>query len=235
PWDISIPLANGLNWNPRFVFQSYSAYSPELDEANARHYRSEEGPAFILYSHKAIDGQHPLTTDPLTWLELFRWYAIQDDYVGLAPIYYKDQLGEMVLLRRRQTPRCGEPQLLGERQLSLGERWEVPSLSGDLILLQAQFKLRTLGAWRDWCFKNYAPEIFVEYQNGAKKKFRLVWRNAASGFLVSDLPLELPQVRSLWEKGEGSPVTAITFIANEKHFKNMVAIRWLKLPLLAGQ
>jgi hypothetical protein len=234
PWDISIPLANGLNWSPRMVFQSYQAYAPELDTANAQHYGSEDGPDFILYSHKAIDDQHPMTTDPSSWLAIYRWYDIEEEYAyaGLTPLYLsKDLYEDMLLLRRRSTPRFGEPVLLGEKDLHLGERWEIPTNSGEFILLKANFKLRTLGKWRDWCFKNYAPTVFVEYQNGVNKKYRLVWRNAANGLLVSDLPLDLSQVKTLWKGGEGCPVKAITFSANEKHFKTLVSIGWLKVPL----
>jgi len=234
PWEISIPVANDLNWKPRFVFQSYIAYTPELDRANAAHYsRSQESPSFVLYSHQAIDNQHPFTTDPLTWLELFRWYDIEEDCAGSAPVFNcENQFEDMFLLRRRQSARVGQPQFLGEKVIHLGERFDLPSSSKNLILLQARFKLRAVGAMRDYFFKNYAPEMMVEYQNGIRKTYRLVWRNAASGFLVSDLPLDISQVRSLWKGGVGSPVKAITFFGIKRDFEPTVSISWHKLPYL---
>ena len=76
PWDISLVTANGLNWRPRFVFQSYAAYNPELDFKCAANYRSENAPKFIVYSHKAIDGQHPCIVDSRTWIEIYHWYDV---------------------------------------------------------------------------------------------------------------------------------------------------------------
>ena len=176
-----------------------------------------------------------MTTDPLTWLELFRWYDMDEHfaYAGFTPITSpQDHDEDMWLLQRRHTPRFGQPLLLGEKDLHLGERWENPTTSGALLLLQADFRLRTVGSLRDVCFKNYPPEMMVEYQNGLKKNYRLVWRNAASGFVVSDLPTDPSQMTSLWREGGGSPVKAITLNANEKRFKSVVPIRWLKVPFI---
>ena len=80
PWEATVLFANDLNWSPRPVCQSYTAYQPDLDEANARHYRSPDGPRFILYYPEAIDDEHPYFVDPLTLQELFLHF----DVIGRA-------------------------------------------------------------------------------------------------------------------------------------------------------
>ena len=40
--------ANGWRWSPRPVFQSYSAYTPALDQLNASHLASRESADHIL-------------------------------------------------------------------------------------------------------------------------------------------------------------------------------------------
>jgi hypothetical protein len=40
---------------------------------------------------------------------------------------YENQLQDMVLLRRRQTARVGQPQFLGEKVIHLGDRFELPT------------------------------------------------------------------------------------------------------------
>jgi hypothetical protein len=74
PSDICLATANGLNWKPRFALQSYAAYPPSLDGRCARDYRGEGAPQYILYSHKAIDLEHPCVVDSQTWIEIYRWY-----------------------------------------------------------------------------------------------------------------------------------------------------------------
>ncbi|HYP05942.1 MAG TPA: hypothetical protein VER03_06875, partial [Bryobacteraceae bacterium] len=55
------------------VIQRYSAYSPYLDEWNARWIR-EKGPRFLLFDGSAIDDRHLWTETPAMWLEIYRHY-----------------------------------------------------------------------------------------------------------------------------------------------------------------
>lgn len=217
PCDISVAVANGLNWKPRPIFQSYQAYVPALDELNARHYRVPDAPQFILYSHQSIDGQHPLQVDPLTWLEILRWYGIED------------QAGEMLLLKRLPVARFGEPVEIGRGHVRLDERLEIPADPAGLLLLRVNFRLTALGRLKESLFKVYPPQLSVEYHSGSSTTFRLVWRNAASGILVSDLPQDLPHLQSLWRGGVGSPVRAIAFHARPE-FHDTLDFTWLRIP-----
>jgi len=49
PWDFSFIPANNLNWQPRIIPQNYAAYSPWLDEQNAKHFTSAKAPDFIIW------------------------------------------------------------------------------------------------------------------------------------------------------------------------------------------
>src|SRR6185436_5439341 len=51
----SMALLNHLNYRPRPVFQSYSAYTPELVELNAAFLESDRAPRFMLFQHEALD------------------------------------------------------------------------------------------------------------------------------------------------------------------------------------
>jgi hypothetical protein len=44
PWDIALPYGYGLDWKPRFTLQSFAAYTPELDQANACHFQGLSSP-----------------------------------------------------------------------------------------------------------------------------------------------------------------------------------------------
>ena len=186
PWDICSAIANGLNWKPRFVFQSYSAYCPTLDRKCAENYRGKNAPRYVLYSHQAIDTQHPCIVDPRTWLEMYRSYD---------PV---DQVQSTLLLERRTSPRWEKVEWLGSTSLAFGDRWVVPEGGQGPVILQAKLRLSSLGRLISMAYKINPPTIRVEYQDGSVNEHSLVWRNVASGFLVSSLPRDSNGVRSSW-------------------------------------
>ena len=68
--DQSVLFLNKMNWKPRPVFQSYTAYTPFLLEANAQFYRSDNAPEFVLFKLQPIDNRFPPLEDGLALLEI---------------------------------------------------------------------------------------------------------------------------------------------------------------------
>jgi len=56
-------IANGLNYSPRPVIQSYSVYTRGLAELNDRFYRSPRAPDWVLFELGSIDGRFPALED----------------------------------------------------------------------------------------------------------------------------------------------------------------------------
>jgi hypothetical protein len=219
PWDISYVTANGLNWKPRFVFQSYAAYNPTLDLRCAENYRGENAPQYILYTHQAIDFQHPCIVDPRTWMEIYRWYDVVD------------QVNGMLLLKRRISSRWDRVEKLGSRSIAFGDRWQVPEDVQGPVILQAKLKLNPIGRLICMLYKVYPPTIRVEFKGGTVAEHRLVWQNVKSGFLVSSLPRDSSGVRLLLEKGEADRVRAVTFHNDHGCFEREFGISWYRAPL----
>jgi hypothetical protein len=219
PTDICCVVANGLNWKPRFVLQSYAAYTPALDLRCAEDYRSNDAPRYILYAHQSIDGQHPCIVDPATWLEIYRWYDIVD------------QEGKILLLERRVSPRWDTREELGSRWLTFGQRWEVPQDIQGPIILRASLRLNLAGKLCNLLYKVYPPTIRVEYRDGGVMEHRLVWRNAKSGFLVSSLPRDVDSQRRLFEGGEADRVRSVTFVNDNGCFAKGIRVTWLQETL----
>ena len=82
PTDISILFQNNLNYKPRPVVQSYSAYSPELDELNAHHFSTADRPEFVILSNAAIDVRCPIWDESITKAVLHLNYGAS----GYTPI-----------------------------------------------------------------------------------------------------------------------------------------------------
>lgn len=60
PWDIMMLLENDLNYAPRPIIQSYSAYTKELENLNFDFYNSKDAPKYIIYDYETIDNRYPL-------------------------------------------------------------------------------------------------------------------------------------------------------------------------------
>jgi hypothetical protein len=223
PQEASTVFANGLNWCPRPVVQSYSAYAPELDEANARHYRAPKGPRFILFELAGLGKEHPWFVDPLTLREIHT----QFDVLARGPRF--------LLLQRRAAPRGPawpiEP--LAVETVRLGDRVLVPK--GDQFVLAAalRFRLTAGGTLRDKLCKVYAPSIRLEFEDGSQETYEIAWRNAANGLLVSELPTTLNDLDALWDPAKRRAVTALTLIADAADFDEAVELSWLRSALPA--
>lgn len=222
PQETSYAFYNDLNWRPRPVFQSYAAYDPILDRKCADFYAGPNAPRFIIYRHESIDTEHPCIVDPLTWLELARRYDLAV------------RSGDVLLLRRRPTPRWEETRRLGRRWLAFGERWEVPRGARGPIILRAQPELNALGKLTNLVYKVHAPRLRVEYEDGTTAEHLLVWRNLRSGFLVSNLPRDAARVALFLDQGTADRVRAVTFLDDHGAFRRAFRVAWSEIPFEAS-
>lgn len=81
PWNTQLLLENKMNFAPRPVFQSYTVYTPELEERNFEHYGSEKAPKFVLYDFGSIDDRYPLFDEPKLNLLFTTNYTCKDTLV----------------------------------------------------------------------------------------------------------------------------------------------------------
>jgi hypothetical protein len=221
PSEASVLFASGLNWSPRPVCQSYSAYSPELDEANAARYRSPAGPEFVLFELTAIDRQHPWFVDPVTLRELFSRFEV----VLKGP--------QFALLQRRAEPGGAGTTLLDATRTRIGERVVVPRDSNFLLAAALRLRLTAMGRLKDKLWKVYAPSVRVEFENGTEQTYEIVWRNAVSGLLLSELPASLQDVDALWDPAKRTAVTAFTVLADPADFNEEIDLTWLRTTVPA--
>jgi len=63
PWDITDIPANGLRYRPRPIIQSYSAYTPSLQELNRNHFLGKQAPMYLALHAQSIDGRNPPDLD----------------------------------------------------------------------------------------------------------------------------------------------------------------------------
>jgi len=80
PWNSYILFENELNFTPRPVFQSYTAYTRDLQNLNFNHYNSERAPNYLVYDFLSIDNRYPLFDEPKLNLSIIKNYKVVDTF-----------------------------------------------------------------------------------------------------------------------------------------------------------
>ncbi|MBS4040328.1 MAG: hypothetical protein KGZ81_06975 [Flavobacteriales bacterium] len=89
PWDVMLLLENKLNYHPRPVIQSYSAYTKKLEQLNFDFYNNyKTAPEFIIYTYASVDNRYPIFDEPMVNLAIERNYHIKEvfDFWGTKMI-----------------------------------------------------------------------------------------------------------------------------------------------------
>ncbi|MBO9688678.1 MAG: hypothetical protein J7598_18915 [Mitsuaria chitosanitabida] len=181
PIDINCLLAVGASWAPRPVFQSYSAYTPALIQANLAHVAGSSAPDNLFIAIKPIDRHLPALEDGASWTCIAQRYRSVDD---LAPA------SRWLHLRRLEGdppgPTCAEPPLVR----SIAARLAQPvTLSCDQSAQIVGMDFMPTGAGRlaSLAYKTRRLEIDVETCDGMAHSFRFVPAMAVVPFPLSPL------------------------------------------------
>jgi hypothetical protein len=80
PWDILLLLQNNLNYHPRPVIQSYTAYTKYLENMNFEHYNSNNAPEFVIYEIAAIDNRYAFLDESKVSVALVKNYSLVETF-----------------------------------------------------------------------------------------------------------------------------------------------------------
>ena len=177
-------ISTGAHWSPRPVFQSYSAYTPDLLMKNAQHLLEHGAPDTIVFSVEPIDGRFPSIEDGASWPLLYTLYGLKS--VG-------DRYA--VLERRRSAP--GRLVELASHPGKLHEQVTVPDFDGE-IYVSIRIKPRLMGRVRSLLYKPTPLMMEVTLKNGQRRNFRISSGMTQTGFLVSPLVEETSEFAQLY-------------------------------------
>lgn len=173
PDDLALLFAAGMKRDGRPIIQSYSAYTPALMEANAKHLLGNEAPANIFFAVEPIDGRLPALEDALSWPLLLSRYSI----VGLSGNYL-----QMVHSAWPAPARFDGPTVRIAVRLN---KWiDVPADDG---LLWARIDMRptVLGKLVLAAFKLPGVSIELRLADGRTGRYRYIPEMGRAGFLLS--------------------------------------------------
>jgi hypothetical protein len=215
-------VANGWRWQPRPVFQSYSDFTPELDQLNAR-YLAAKGADYLLMSFNAIDDRHPFFEQPLNWIAALHHYR------------FAWEGSQFVLLGRKPVVNESSPTPAGHSTARWGQKFRLPEFTSDLLLMHPHFKLSLAGQAAKTLFRVAPVYITATFRSGRVFRWRVVPSTAAAGIIVAPFPLDLRDAAALF-RGElrtRDQIEAIEFGADvPAEFRSLIEVDWstLKLP-----
>jgi len=179
PTDSTGLIAKGLQYKPRPVFQSYSAYSPFLSKKNADFLKSPGAPEFLaLGSNITGDGKpfavrYPTLDDSLSFPEIRSRYDFVSVFRGNA------------LLKKARFPRPYFFQPIGKVTAEFGEPVPVPRFDQGPIWVEMDIGSTWRGKMFEFLGRAGRTEIIVKARNGMAYTYTLPPAMSPTGFLLS--------------------------------------------------
>ena len=202
-----ILLANGLDWNPRPVFQSFQAYTPALQALNAAHLEGLNSPQQIYFRPETIDGRLPALDDGSSWPVIRSRYEI----VGIV--------GDYAHLLRREHPVAVSMESLAPFKIKFDEDLTLTDLKSS-VYAQLDIHMTLAGRLLSLFYK--PPALYVHVvtepasgeRHAEEREFRLIPGEAASGFLLSPLVISTSDFIAWMQDSKGTAVQRMSIRAN---------------------
>jgi len=190
PSKLLVGFAHGLDMRPRPVLQSYAAFTPELIDRDAQHFRGDNAPDHVLISVGEIDGRLPTMEDSRAWFELLSNYELTDSR------------GDLLKLSRRDRPRLSLPAEPSYRTTAkFGEPIFVPASSSGMIWCRIRIKPAAVGRLASILYR--LPEVRLQTSvsgtDGTVRDFRVLPGSAEAGFLLNPLVESREDLIRLWQ------------------------------------
>ena len=202
PSEISLVAANNLNWRPRPIFQSYSAYTKYLDDANFNNLTRGDK-KYLIYSFNSIDGRHPFFDEPRTFFYTLCHYKLLLDFKNLNGDNY-------ALLEKREQNSC----ISNPKKEKTYIAWDMPiklnSRTDEIINVKFNLNHSLLGKLLKLLFKSSPVELRVIYSDGTINQYRMVQDSASNGIVVSHLARSEQEAFSLFKDSISSKVASFS-------------------------
>jgi hypothetical protein len=233
PSNLAVPLAYGLDYHPRPIMQSYSAYTPELAQLNADYLQGPRAPGTVLFSvviEKFWLRHLPSADDGLSWPTLLTRY----DIAGAS--------GEFLILHKSNQPRPCDLLPISKTRASFGVPLAVPSLGQGPVWVKIAIDPSLSGKLLSLFYKSPELEMALTTRDGKQQTFRLVAGEARAGFLLSPVVVTNTDFAALaspeWQNRlAGQEVQLVTFspsgwIGKKWAFRPNIAIEFFQLRFL---
>jgi hypothetical protein len=221
PTEMSILLANDMNWSPRPIPQSYSAYLPVLDDLNAKHLEGSSAPHNVFLSVDPIDDRIPTMEDAHSWPILLTRYHIQKD------------MGDRLWLVRGED---GSYSLGNETNVAsaLNVDQPIPVPIDGPVWLSVDIRKTGIGKLLSAAYKLPPVTMELKLSDGTTAYRRIVPEMAAGGFILSPY-IATTQDFVAAQKGGGRRVFAVRILCPSHHgWASAIVLSFRPLELSIG-
>ena len=208
PWELSLVEANNLNWKPRPVIQSYSAYTKYLDSKNFKSI-TKYPRDYLFYNFYSIDFRHPFFDEPETFFNIFCNYQFSENVDELST---SDSLNYMILLEPRSSNICSNLNIPSKKSIRWNQEELLKLNNADLMRAKVKIKYSLLGKIYKTIFR--APPVYlqVNYSSGNISEYRIIPENSENGIIISHLPAHTSEALSLFKGQLPIPVQSFSLI-----------------------
>lgn len=171
PWNSQLLFENKLNFLPRPIFQSYTAYTKNLQEINFDHYNnSEKSPEFIIYEYLSIDQRYPLYDESKVNLSLIKNYQIVE--------FFNFQNRDFIVLQKKKDfkPILLEP--TKEYLIKWGEKFVLKENTYYEIHVNHNWKGKLISIF------DHAPEVKILIDDNTINEYRIGKNLLESGIFL---------------------------------------------------
>lgn len=209
PWDLTFAPANNLNWQPRPIFQSYTAYTNYLDNLNYQSF-VDNPRDFILYSFISIDSRHPFFDEPSTFS-----FA----YCNYIPVEVTNHVfrGVIILLKKLSNNRCLETGIKSTIVSTFDQSQSLENFDNSLIRIVINIRYSLWGKLYKTIFRAPPVMLKIKYQDDSDKEYRIIPENAINGVILSHLPRDSEE-SFLFLSGEEIPKVKSFSFHNENNY-----------------
>jgi hypothetical protein len=220
PWDTALCWAYGLNWSPRPVFQSYSAFTPELVAINGRHFTGSDGPQIVLYDFESIDYRYPLFDEPATFQALLTGY----DCVN--------QTGRFLMLEKNSSKPATFQVGLGSQDGEMGRPIPVPASNQGYLFGKINIRHSLYG---NVLMTLYKPEPvwlqFILSDGSLSQKHRLIPGTASEGLFLSSYVESTGDLLPVFDNEFHRRISSIIIeTADPSQYETKINITFIEVP-----
>lgn len=215
PWDSEYILENKLNYSPRPVFQSFSAYTEKLQKVNYDFYLNK-GPKYILFDYEAIDNRNPFNEEPLLHYFILKNYTLSDTFTS------NERLRSLLVRNTAVLPL--QIQKTGNQTLRINEPIAV---AGNANFWKIKVKENLRG--RKAAFSMRPSQVDIEFtcSDGTSRRYKTSTELLKAGVAVDNLLINhLDFLSLLTQKEFISGITNVKIIADAAYFQNEIDIEY---------
>jgi hypothetical protein len=190
PFEATLPLGRGMNFQPRPVPQTYCTMGKELESRNVAYLESERAPRYIFYvaGNKGFspDGRYPLWEEPAlkrVLRERYRPHSLFSSTHGAQP-EMEPGPAPVFVFEWNSAASNQKEETVATKTERAGVEFTVPEQEGELFA-RIKFKKTLLGRLVSILYRGAPVDARFRLADGSEEKGRILTANLESGVLVN--------------------------------------------------